>query len=110
MRMKQVTPFQQKVYTLLQKVPKGKVTTYKEIGKVLRGRGQIYRAVGNALNKNPFAPAVPCHRVVSSDGFLGGFTHGTEAKIKLLKKEGIDVMDGKIVEFEKRLWKFHQNL
>src|SRR3989338_3971124 len=101
-----ITPFQQKVYAILKNVPSGYVTTYKEIGKALEKDGNVYRAIGQALNKNPFAPAVPCHRVVCSDGSLGGFAHGSTAKIVLLKKEGVAVLDGKIVDFEKKLWKF----
>lgn len=101
-----ITPFQQQVYTLLKQVPKGKVTTYKEIGKAMKGKGQIYRAVGNALNKNPFAPQVPCHRVVAADGSLGGFAHGPKAKIQLLEKEGVSVSNGKVLDFERKLWKF----
>jgi methylated-DNA-[protein]-cysteine S-methyltransferase len=82
------------------------VTTYKEIGNVFGKDGNIYRAIGQALNKNPFAPKVPCHRVVSSDGSLGGFAHGTAAKIALLEKEGVAVVDGKIVDFERKVWRF----
>lgn len=62
---------------------------------------KAYRAVGNALNKNPFAPKVPCHRVVSSDGSIGGFASGAMKKIELLKSEGIKVKGGKIQDFEK---------
>lgn len=91
-----VTEFQQKVYNLCRKVPQGKVTTYREIGNALGGRGQVYRAVGAALNKNPFAPEVPCHRVVKSNGFVGGFARGTKKKIELLEKEGIEVKNGNI--------------
>ncbi len=101
-----VTEFQQRVYDVLTKVPSGRITTYKELGKAIGGKGQIYRAIGNALNKNPFAPRIPCHRVVRSNGSLGGFSHGSSAKILILKKEGIVVADGKIVEFERRLWMF----
>ena len=101
-----VTAFQEKVYSLLRKVPPGKVTTYKEIGNALGKDGNIYRAIGQALNKNPFAPVVACHRVVCSDGSIGGFAHGSAAKKKLLEKEGVTVSDGKIVEFEKKLWRF----
>lgn len=98
--------FSEKVYELCRKVPKGKVTTYKEIGKALRGKGQIYRAVGRALNTNPYAPEVPCHRVVCYDGKVGGFTHGTKKKIELLEKEGVKVRDGKIEDFERVLFRF----
>ncbi|MBS3176238.1 MGMT family protein [Candidatus Woesearchaeota archaeon] len=101
-----ITEFQKKVYTLCRKVPKGKVTTYKEIGKAVGKRGQIYRAVGVALNKNPFAPKVPCHRVVASGGSLGGFAFGLKKKIQLLKKEGVETKNNKIADFEKVVFKF----
>ncbi len=96
--------FSQKCYSLLKRVPKGKVTTYKLIAKALRTKA--YRAVGNAMNKNPYAPAVPCHRVVKSNGEVGGFAHGTRKKIEMLKKEGIPIKDGKIENMEMFLYKF----
>jgi methylated-DNA-[protein]-cysteine S-methyltransferase len=95
--------FADKVYSLTKKIPKGKVSTYKLIAMKLRTKA--YRAVGTALNKNPYAPVVPCHRVVNSDGRVGGFAKGTNKKIKLLKKEGIKVKNGKIEEFEKFLFR-----
>ena len=82
--------FNDKVYRLCKLIPKGKVSTYKEIAKALDSRG--YRAVGNALNKNPYAPLVPCHRVVKSNGGVGGFASGTKKKIEMLKKEGIVIL------------------
>jgi len=100
-----VTDFQNKVYVLCRQVPRGKITTYREIGNALGGKGQIYRAVGVALNKNPFAPKVPCHRVVNGNGFVGGFARGTERKIELLSKEGIEIIDGKI-DLEKFLFRY----
>ena len=96
--------FSDKVYEITKKIPKGKVSTYGEIGKVLNCKA--YRAVGNALNKNPYAPIVPCHRVVKSSGEIGGFASGTKNKIKLLKKEGIKIKNNKIINFEKVLFKF----
>lgn len=104
--MKKTTDFQEKVYKLCSKVPKGKVTTYKEIGKKLGKGGFIYRAVGMALNKNPYAPKVPCHRVVASDGSLGGFASGLTNKKKILKKEGVLIKNNKIVNFEKTIFTF----
>ena len=79
--------FNQKVWALTARVPRGKVTTYARIARALGSKG--YRAVGNALNKNPFAPAVPCHRVVGSDGSLTGFAGGLEKKRRLLAAEGV---------------------
>ena len=86
--------FNEKVYEILKKVPKGKVTTYKVLANKLNTKA--YRAVGNAMNKNPYAPQVPCHRVIKSNGEVGGFATGTMNKIKLLKKEGVKIEKGKI--------------
>jgi methylated-DNA-[protein]-cysteine S-methyltransferase len=95
--------FNEKVYKICKKIPKGRVSTYKEIARALNTKA--YRAVGNALNKNPYAPTVPCHRVVSSDGKIGGFASGQKNKIKLLKKEGIKIKNKKIQNFEKVFFK-----
>ena len=86
--------FNERCYKVLKKVPKGKVTTYKEIANALNSKA--YRAVGTAMNKNPYAPEVPCHRVINSDGRIGGFASGTKNKLKLLKKEGIIIENNKI--------------
>lgn len=96
--------FSDKVYALCKQIPKGNVTTYKEIGKALGGKGQVYRAVGNALNKNPYE-TIPCHRVISSNGSLGGFAKGTKKKVELLRKEGIEVKNNKI-DLEKYGFRF----
>ena len=88
------TKFQNKVYKLCKKVPKGKVTTYKAIANKMGMK--CYRAVGQALNKNPYAPKVPCHRVINTNGNLGGFASGIKNKIKLLKKEGVKISNNKI--------------
>ncbi len=96
--------FSEKCYSILRKVPKGKVTTYKEIAIALGSKA--YRAVGNAMNKNPYAPEVPCHRVVSSDGKLGGFAFGTKKKIALLESEGVKVINGNVGDFDKVLFRF----
>ena len=85
--------FSEECYKLLKKVPKGKVTTYKNIAEALGNKS--YRAVGNAMNKNPYA-TVPCHRVVKSNGAIGGFAKGERKKIKMLKQEGISVKNGKL--------------
>jgi methylated-DNA-[protein]-cysteine S-methyltransferase len=93
----------------MENIPKGKVTTYGLIAKKLRTRA--YRAVGNACRKNPYAPRVPCHRVVRSDGTIGGFGGKTkgkniERKIQLLRKENVEVVNGRVVSFEKKLFRF----
>ena len=92
-----ITPgmsFNEKVWALCARVPAGKVVTYGDIARALGSSG--YRAVGNALNKNPYAPAVPCHRVVGSDGSLTGFAGGVEKKKKLLEKEGVPMKGAKV--------------
>jgi len=86
--------FSERCYNLLKKVPKGKVTTYKMIAKKLNSKA--YRAVGNIMNKNPSAPRIPCHRVVNSNGQIGGFAFGKKRKIKILKGEGIEIKNGKV--------------
>jgi len=86
--------FNERCYDVLRKVPRGKVTTYKEIARKINSKA--YRAVGNAMNKNPYAPRVPCHRVVKSNGEVGGFASGTKKKIKMLRKEGIEIKNNKI--------------
>ena len=86
--------FNQKVWAVCARVPKGKVTTYSAIARALDT--VAYRAVGNALNKNPYAPQVPCHRVVGSDGSLTGFAGGLEKKKRLLQAEGVAFVNGKV--------------
>ena len=82
------TAFQKKVWKALLEIPPATVRSYSWIAKKI-GSPQACRAVGNALNKNPLAPEVPCHRVVRSDGSLGGYAKGVQVKKRLLKKEGI---------------------
>jgi len=79
--------FNERVWTLTARVPKGKVVTYGQIAEQLGTRA--YRAVGNAMNRNPYAPAVPCHRVVGSNGSLTGFASGITKKKRMLQEEGV---------------------
>jgi len=91
-----VVSFSEKVLGVCKKIPKGKVTTYSEIAKAINSPKSM-RAVGNALNKNENIILVPCHRVVRSNGFAGGYAEGTKRKINLLRKEGVVVSnEGKI--------------
>ena len=101
--------FNERVWKLMTTIPRGKVTTYGLIARKLKTRA--YRAVGNACRNNPYAPRVPCHRVVKSDGTIGGFAGKTSGKtvrdkIELLRKERVQVKDGKIVNFQEVLFKF----
>ena len=79
--------FNQKIWTLTARIPKGAVTTYAELARAVGTKA--YRAVGNAMNKNPYAPGVPCHRVVGSDGSLTGYAGGLEKKRERLEEEGV---------------------
>jgi O-6-methylguanine DNA methyltransferase len=101
--------FEERVWKLMESIPKGKVTTYGLIARKLNTKA--YRAVGNACRRNPYAPRVPCHRVVRSDGTIGGFGGRTsgksvEKKIQMLRREGVEVRNGKITDFEKALFRF----
>jgi len=77
--------FKDKVLEVVAEIPKGKVLTYKEVAK-RAGRPKAYRAVGNILNKN-YNSRIPCHRVIRSDGKIGGYNRGVKNKIRLLKYE-----------------------
>ena len=99
-----MTRFQSDCYEALKEVPKGKVITYAGLARMI-GRPKAHRAVGSAMNKNPYAPQVPCHRVVKSNGDLGGFATDIEVKIKRLQEEGVMVSDNKIVDFRSTLFK-----
>jgi methylated-DNA-[protein]-cysteine S-methyltransferase len=92
--------FNQKVWALTARIPAGQVRTYAWIANELGSKG--YRAVGNALNRNPYAPAVPCHRVVGSNGSLTGFAGGLEKKRKLLTGEGIQFRNGRVCHDRER--------
>lgn len=99
------TNFNERCYKLLSTVQSGKVTTYKALAEALGTRA--YRAVGNAMNKNPYPrDIVPCHRVVNTDGRLGGYAGQTSEKINRLKEEGVQVKDERIVDFKTRLHTF----
>ena len=82
--------FQIKVWSYLRKIPRGSVRTYSQVAKDI-GKPLAIRAVANAIGKNPYAPKIPCHRVIRSDGSLGGYSGkgGVKTKRFLLKKEGI---------------------
>ena len=84
------TKFQIKVWNYLKKIPKGKLRTYSQVAKAIN-KPLAVRAVANAIGKNPFPPIIPCHRVVRSDGSLGGYSGkgGLTTKKVLLKKEKI---------------------
>lgn len=81
-----MTKFQEKVYQAVSKIPKGQTRTYAQIAAAI-GHPRAYRAVGNALNKNPLLGKIPCHRVIRSNGQPGGYVLGTQKKLELLNGE-----------------------
>lgn len=95
--------FREKVLSLVKKIPPGKVATYGGIARVLKTSP---RAVGGALHKNPHPIKIPCHRVVKSDGSLGGYVSGVKKKAELLRREGIEVKSNRIVGFTNYLAEF----
>ena len=84
------TKFQVKVWTFLRKIPRGSVKTYSQVAKAI-GKPLAARAVATAIGKNPYAPKIPCHRVIRSDGSLGGYSGkgGVKTKKFYLKREGV---------------------
>jgi methylated-DNA-[protein]-cysteine S-methyltransferase len=86
--IEQCSKFQQKVLRVVSAIPKGKVSTYQSIAKKI-GQPKAARAVGRVLATNPFPIIIPCHRVICSDGSLGGYQGGRKKKLALLKKEGV---------------------
>ena len=97
------TEFERSVVVATFRIPKGRVSTYKRIAQKI-GRPLAYRAVGNALHKNPLAPVVPCHRVVRSDGGFGGEKKGADSRRTLLEKEGIPIEKGRVKMSEEILF------
>ena len=91
--------FSQQCYELVSRIPKGKISTYKQIAESLNTKA--YRAVGNAMAHNPNPIIVPCHRIIKSDGSIGEYALGIKKKISLLKNEGIVIKKDKIVGFKK---------
>ncbi|HET9008819.1 MAG TPA: MGMT family protein [Nitrosarchaeum sp.] len=94
-----------KIYKKLLEVPKGKITTYGELAKAV-GLKNGQRAVGKIMNKNPYPVIIPCHRVVKSDGKIGGYAYGEEIKSDMLTREGIVIKNGKILDLENRIHRF----
>lgn len=95
-------------YALVKQIPRGKVSTYGLVATAL-GDAKAARAVGAMLAENPYSflseqKLVPCHRVVCSNGELGGFRHSLKAKILLLESEGVHVKDGKVLDFENKIF------
>lgn len=105
-KLDDLTSFEQNVLHTIKKIPLGKITTYGLLAQAIKKPGSA-RAIGNALHKNPCAPQIPCHRIIKSDGSIGGYAKGIDSKIRLLKQEGIEVtFNKKIKELDKVLYEF----
>lgn len=100
--------FQEAVLNRVKQIPKGKVTTYGEIARVITGTASAARAVGQAVARNQYPIIIPCHRVVRSSGDLGGYSLGLDKKIGLLSAEGIEIIAGKVLNFEQVLFLFQE--
>ncbi len=94
-----------RVYKKLLEVPKGKVTTYGELAKAV-GLKNGQRLIGKIMNRNPFPVIIPCHRVVKSDGTVGGYFYGDKVKTKMLSDEGVAIHNGKVKNWEKSVFRF----
>ncbi|MDJ0899640.1 MAG: MGMT family protein [Xenococcus sp. MO_188.B8] len=103
--MKNLDPsFNEKCYALLQKIPQGKVTTYKKIAKALNTKA--YRAVGNAMAKNDQLMVIPCHRVIKSNGEIGNYRLGVTQKKNLLEKEGLVIKNNRVEHLSEVIYRF----
>ena len=108
----ELTPLAKRVYELLKTVPRGRVTTYKALADALGTR--CYRAIGQCMKHNPYSyqacpersRRVPCHRVVASDGTIGGFNKGITKKIRMLRSEGIRIINNRVEDFRRILFTF----
>ncbi len=87
----------------VKKIPRGKVMTYAGLARAV-GRPRAARAVGNILAKNRDIPHIPCHRVVRSDGRLGGYRLGFKRKRKFLSAESVQIKEGRVVDFKEKLY------
>jgi len=97
--------FDKKVYEKLLEVPKGKITTYSLLAKAI-GLPNGQRSIGRIMNNNPYPVIIPCHRVVNSNGKIGGYAFGQDVKTNMLAKEGIKIKNGKILNFGKTIHRF----
>ena len=97
----------QAVYDLLMKIPPGSVSTYGDIARAL-GNPNASRIVGRILGRNPNPISVPCHRVIMSDGRLGGYSNPNASKQLLLEKEGVHFVRGAVRNFQKHRFTFNE--
>ena len=104
--MANLTAFEKNILRLVKEIPVGKVVTYKTLALALN-RPRASRAVGNALHKNPELFKTPCHRVIKSSGLLGDYVLGPQKKVELLKREGVIVRRGRVINLKDFLHSFN---
>ena len=102
---RQLGELEQKVYGMLARVPRGKITTYSELARAA-GLKNGQRAVGRIMSKNPYPSIIPCHRVVRSTGDVGGYAYGTEVKEEMLSREGVALGGGRISDMDSVMHRF----
>lgn len=101
--MKQ-SEFNRRCYEVLTQVPEGKVTTYRHLAQAMGARA--WRAVGSAMARNEQLVAIPCHRVVRSDGTIGRYAQGAARKAQLLRDEGVEVVNGMVKPLDSYRYRF----
>ncbi len=101
----ELSMFEGEVLEKVKLIPRGRVTTYKLLAIALQ-KPKSARVVGNALNRNPGVVKIPCHRVIKSDGSIGGYVAGVKRKMELLRQEGFIFSGWKVIDFEKKLYRF----
>lgn len=99
-----LTKFQKKVYNLLRKIPKGKITTYKLLAKAIK-KPKNWRQIAIILSQNPFPEKFPCYKVIKSNGEIGGYKYGKLAKKNLLQKDNLVIYNNKVRDFKKYIFK-----
>jgi len=92
-----------RIYELISQIPKGRISTYGILANEA-GRPKASRSIGQIMSNNPRPVLIPCHRIVYSNGRIGGYIGGVKLKIKLLASEGIIVKDGKVLDFRKKIF------
>lgn len=102
---RQLGELEQRVYGMLARVPRGKITTYSELARAA-GLKNGQRAVGRIMSKNPYPSIIPCHRVVRSTGDVGGYAYGTEVKEEMLSREGVALGGGRISDMDSVMHRF----
>lgn len=100
------TPFQEKVYNALLLIPIWKVTTYKLLADFIGCKSS--QAIGQALTRNKNAPEIPCHRVIKTNWYIGGYAFGVEEKYKILVHEGVFFDDNNCLISKEKIWDFSE--